>query len=298
MEQQNVTKMMTKYDIKRKESDGPKQPSVVLLEKYGVPYLGFPAFKKTEGVKHLFTTRFGGVSQGIFSTMNLSFTRGDEKEAVYENYRRIAKVMECDMEDMVCSHQTHTANIRKVTAADRGKGLTCPQDFEDIDGLVTSEKGICLALFFADCVPVYFADPVKKVIGLAHSGWKGTVSRISREMVRLMVEDYGCMEKDIVVAIGPSICQECYEVSEDVATAFEEAFGGAKEDGILLPGKAQGKYQLGLWQAVERTLLESGILKENITVTDVCTCCNPEILFSHRASNGKRGNLGAFLRLI
>lgn len=283
--------------IKRTKSDGWKRPSVVLMEKYGVPYMKFSDWMDMEGVEHIFTTRLGGVSEGKFATMNLSFTRGDEDRKVYENYRRISEVMECSMEDIVCSHQTHTTNIRKVTEKDRGKGLIWKRDYENIDGLVTDEKGICLALFFADCVPVYFVDPVKKVIGLAHSGWKGTVGRISEKMVQIMKEDYGCNPMEVKVAIGPSICQACYEVSEDVAKAFAETFAECDRDGILEKGKAEGKYQLNLWKAVKRTLLESGICEDNIVVTDVCTCCNPELLFSHRASHGERGNLGAFLRL-
>lgn len=276
--------------IKRKTSDGGKSPSVLLRETENVPYFTFPMLEECTMVRHLFTTRMGGVSKGIYSTMNLSFTRGDAEADVFENYRRIAKIMDCDMEDMVCSHQTHTANIRKVTEADRGKGLMRPRDYEDIDGLVTNERNICLALFFADCVPVYFIDPVKEVIGLAHSGWKGTVSRISEKMVELMKAEYGCNPCDIRVAIGPSICQDCYEVSEDVAEHFRAA--------LLTPGKEPGKYQLNLWEAVRQTLLECGVKGEHIAVTDVCTCCNPELLFSHRASHGQRGNLGAFMKLI
>ncbi len=283
--------------IKRTNAEGSHQPSVVLREKYAVPYLQFPAFEDLSCIQHLFTTRLGGVSEGKFATMNLSFQRGDEESRVFENYRRIAKVMECDMEDIVCSHQTHTINIRKVTAKDRGKGLTKPRDYEEVDGLLTGEKGLCLALFFADCVPVYFVDPVKEVIGLAHSGWRGTEGRISKEMVKKMGEEFGCVPQDIRVAVGPSICQECYEVSEDVAEHFREAFPGCEKDGILQAGRESGKYQLGLWQAVRRTLLEADIPEENITVTDICTCCNPRLLFSHRASHGERGNLGAFLRL-
>lgn len=284
--------------IKRVKSDGWNRPSVVLKEEYGVPYMQFSEWADMKGIKHIFTTRMGGVSEGKFATMNLSFTRGDDREKVYENYRRIARVMDCKTEDIVCSHQTHTTNIRKVTATDRGKGLVRERDYEDIDGLVTNEKDLCLGLFFADCVPVYFADPVKNVIGIAHSGWKGTVGRISGNMVRIMTEEYGCCAEDIHVAVGPSICQTCYEVSEDVAEVFLEAFDGCDRDGILKKGKQEGKYQLNLWQAVQRTLKESGIPKDNIVVTDVCTCCNPDILFSHRASHGERGNLGAFLRLI
>lgn len=273
--------------------------SIVQKEQAGVPVLVFPMLDKLKNVRHLFTTRLGGVSQGIYASMNLGFHRGDTDENVTENYRRIAAAMGCGMEDIVCSHQTHTANIRAVTRQDRGKGLLRPRDYTDVDGLVTDERGICLALSFADCVPVFFVDPVREVIGLAHSGWRGTVSKISAGMVKIMCGRYGCETEHILAAIGPSICRSCYEVSEDVAEAVREAFPAPSVWGRLItPGKEPGKYQLDLWEAVRETLLECGIKPENIAVTDVCTCCNPDLLFSHRASKGQRGNLGAFLRLV
>lgn len=272
---------------------GSKGPVMQLEEKGSLVYLTFPAFTETGLVRHLFSTRLGGVSEGCFSSMNLSFTRGDKREAVEENYRRIAAALGCRTEDFVCSDQTHTVNIRKVTESDRGKGVTRAKDYKDIDGLVTDRPGIVLATFFADCVPLYFLDPVKKVIGLAHSGWRGTVEGMGGRMLSVMQKEYGCDRKDILAAVGPSICRDCYEVSEDVAERFREAFGEA----VLYPGKEPGKYQLDLWKANELVLERAGLMPKQITVTDICTCCNPGLLFSHRASQGKRGNLGAFLML-
>jgi len=278
-------------DFIRKASDNGQ--GLEVAQKDEVLYLTFPALSKIEGITHLFTTRMGGVSEGIFDSMNLSYTRGDKKEAVDENYRRIAAVLGCSPADIVCSDQTHTTNIRKVTKDDKGKGVVRERDYTDIDGLVTNEPGIALATFYADCVPLYFADPVKKVIGLAHSGWRGTVGRIGAEMIQKMEQEYGCDRKNIVVAIGPSICKDCYEVSEDVAEQFQAEFGSE----VLEPGKAEGKYQLDLWKANQMVFLQAGILPEHISVTDICTCCNNKLLFSHRASKGQRGNLGAFLML-
>ncbi len=278
-------------EFKRKNNGG--NTGLIAEQKEDVLFLTFPAFSKIEGITHLFTTRVGGVSEGIFESMNLSYTRGDKKEAVDENYRRIAAVLGCAMEDIVCSDQTHTTNIRKVTAADKGKGVIKERDYTDVDGLVTNEPGIALATFYADCVPLYFADPVKKVIGLAHSGWRGTVGRIGEKMIGMMQSEYGCDKKDIVAAVGPSICQDCYEVSEDVAEQFKQEFGSK----VLADGKEAGKYQLDLWKANELVFLQAGLLPENISVTDICTCCNEKLLFSHRASKGKRGNLGAFLKI-
>ena len=256
-------------------------------------YLVFPKLEETGVVEHLFTTRTGGVSSGIYSTMNLSFSRGDDPECVRENYRRIGEVLGTDPEHMVASKQTHTTNIRLATEADLGNGITGPSAYDDVDGLATDIPGIALATFYADCVPLYFVDPVKKAIGLAHSGWRGTVAGMGACMVQFMREHFHSDPKDLIAAIGPSICVDCYEVSEEVAEQFREGF---PED-VLQLGKADGKYQLDLWKANESILLKAGILPEHLTVTDVCTCHNPEYLFSHRASHGQRGNLAAFLML-
>lgn len=269
----------------------------------GVVYLTFPGLERTGAVRHLFSTREGGVSEGIYAFMNLSYNRGDEKEAVDENFRRIAECMACGVEDMVCSDQTHTDHIRLVTADDRGKGVVSPKDYRDVDGLITNEKGVVLCTFFADCVPLFFVDPVKKAIGLAHSGWRGTVQKIGKKTVKEMEKAFGTKPEDIYAAIGPSICQDCYEVSEDVIEEFRKAFPGAEENGVGISSKfwfrtKPGKYQLNLWEANRQIMLEAGIPAAHIEVTDLCTCCNPDFLFSHRASHGKRGNLGAFMMLI
>lgn len=262
-----------------------------------VEYLTFPLLEQTGMVRHLFSTRVGGVSKDIYSSMNLSYTRGDDKEAVDENFRRIAEVLGCRTSDIVCSDQTHTVNLRVVSGRDGGKGILRPKDYTDIDGLMTDEPGPVLATFYADCVPLYFVDTGKRAIALAHSGWRGTVARMGRCVVEKMREVYGTDPADIVAAIGPSICRECYEVSEDVAEAFAREFRGTRQTDEILTGKGGGKYLLDLWRANEIILTEAGIPTEQIQVTDICTCHNSEYLFSHRASHGQRGNLGAFLGL-
>ena len=262
-----------------------------------IPCLVFPGLEKTGVVKHLFSTKLGGVSKDIFATMNVSYTRGDEKEAVDENYRRIASCLDSKVEDFVCSDQTHTDNIRIVTKADCGKGTVYPKDYQDVDGLVTNEKDTVLATFFADCVPLFFVDPVEKVIGLSHSGWKGTVQKIGKKTVKMMVQHFGSKPENIHAAIGPSICQDCYEVSEDVIRQFKDSFDETLWKELFYPTKPE-KYQLNLWEANRQIMIEAGIPESQIEVTDVCTCCNPEILFSHRATNGRRGNLGAFMKLV
>lgn len=264
--------------------------------KEGVTFLQYPLLSETNVVKHGVSTRLGGVSQGIFSSMNLSFTRGDDPIAVQENYRRMAEVIGVKREKMVCSQQTHTTNIRIVTEEDAGKGVVRERDYTDVDGLVTNVPGICLVTFYADCVPLLFVDPVKRVIASSHSGWRGTVEKMGKVTVDTMMREFGCCPSDIVAAIGPSICQDCYEVSEDVVLKFQEAFREEEQEALYYR-KENGKYQLNLWKANKWVLLEAGILPEHIAVTNLCTCCNPEFLFSHRASKGKRGNLAVFLAL-
>lgn len=291
------------YPVNRKRAENSLHNThMIQKQKNGVEYLVFPKLDEISCIRHLFSTRLGGVSEGIYESMNLSFTRGDEEAKVKENFGRIAEVMEADPGQFVLSHQTHTDNIRIVTGADAGCGLTKPLAYENVDGLVTKEKGLVLSTFYADCVPIYLVDPVKEVIGLCHSGWKGTVLEIGAKTVGKMQEAFGCRPEDIYGGIAPSICQECYEVSGDVIEEIRKTFSmekyGRDYTGELFYEKQDGKYQLSLWRACELTLLKAGLLPEHIEVTDICTCCNPDYLFSHRASMGKRGNLGAFLMLV
>ena len=269
-----------------------KNKETVFEEKImeGVPLLTYPLLEKTEFVTHGFTTRMGGVSEGYCSTMNISTTRGDDPKAIEENQRRLARALGVRVEDFTYTHQTHTTNVAVVREEDRGKR------FMETDGMVTDVPGICLVTFYADCVPLYFVDPVHRAIGLSHSGWRGTVKRMGQVTLERMKEAYGTKPEDVFAAIGPSICQDCYEVSEDVASAFAKEFSGHECE--ILIEKGGGKYQLDLWKSNEIVLKDAGILPEHLAVTNLCTCCNPNLLFSHRASHGKRGNLGAFLKLV
>ena len=262
----------------------------------GVIYLSYPALDRKGMVCHGFSTRLGGVSQGVFRSMNLGFGRGDDKENVLENFGRIAGAIGFSREDIVTADQTHTTNVREITKEDRGNVVTKERAFHNVDGMITDVPGLILTTFYADCVPLYFVDPVHKAIGLSHSGWRGTAGKIGKVTLEKMRKRYGTDPSEVVAAIGPSICRDCYEVSEDVIQQFQQAF--PREDWeSLYDEKADGKYQLDLWQANRLILLEAGVLPDRIIMPEICTCCNPEFLFSHRASGGKRGNLAAFLGL-
>ena len=271
-----------------------------LREKNGVYYLVFPEIEKLVIVDHLFSTRLGGVSKGCFESMNLSYTRGDDKEAVDENYCRISEIMRHghNRKDFVSTFQTHTTNVRVITEEDRGKGPFTDRDYTDVDGLITNVPGIILSTFHADCPPVYIVDPVKKAIGLVHSGWKGTKGEIAANAIGLMHENYGSNPSDLVCAVGPSICGPCYEIGMDVAEQFFDSFSEEEIDKYnLLVAYPKEKFRLYLWNVIKLTLLNSGVKEENILITDVCTRCNPDLLFSHRIHHEKRGNLAAFLAL-
>ena len=261
-----------------------------------LPSLYFPALEAGGAAMNLITTREGGVSEGMFSSMNLTTGRGDSRENVLENFSRVIAAFGTDLQHCVCSHQVHETNVVRVAMSDAGAGLTKPKEWTSADGLVTNEPGLVLATFYADCVPLLFVDPVKRAVGASHSGWRGTVGRIGAKTIQKMQEEFGTDPADVLVGIGPSICADHYEVSEDVAEEFRLAFPGQEETLLTYRGNP-GHYQLNLWEACRIALLESGVLAEHIHVTDVCTACNPGVLFSHRASQGKRGNFGALIML-
>ena len=274
-----------------------KDQKNIFREKEGeTPFLSFRLLEDTKTVKHGFSTRLGGVSEGYYASLNLSFTRGDEETCVRENFRRIAGAIGVSCEDMVLSRQTHTTNVRKVTESDRGSGILYPASYTDVDGLITDIPGICLVTSFADCVPLYFVDPVRKAIGLTHSGWRGTVGKIGKITVEKMQKEFGSDPKDIVAAVGPSICQDCYEVSEDVIERIRQNFDPSLWEKFFYR-KPNGHYQLDLWKMNEEIFLEAVLLPEHIAVTNACTHCNPKVFYSHRAMGEQRGNLCAFLAL-
>ena len=261
-----------------------------------VPYIKFKCFEDIDFINYGFSTRLGGTSKGIFSSMNLSFARGDDENCVSENFELIADSIGTIPQHMVYAKQTHTTNVFKVGKNECGMGVIRERDFSDIDGLITNEPGVCLVTSYADCVPLYFVDIKKKCIGLSHAGWRGTVGKIGIKTVEMMIQAFDSNPQDIIAFIGPSICKDCYEISKDVADEFLQAYSKGISNRILIP-KSNEKFQLNLHLANKYNLLEAGLKPENIFVTDICTCCNPDLLYSHRASKGQRGGLCGFLEI-
>ncbi len=271
-----------------------KSNNLKINNKNGVVYITFPLLSKCGVVNHAFSTRIGGVSDGQFSAMNLSFRNGDSFDNVMENYRRICNAAGIDPDHLVLSRQTHTNNVVVVTKDDIGRGIT-KESYSDVDGLITNEKGIALVTQYADCTPLIFCDPVKKVIATSHAGWRGTVAEIGKVTVDKMVSDFGCNRNDIIAAIGPCIGKCCYEVDMPVYNEFCKI--PYIKPSEIFTDKGNGKFMLDLVTANKLILLNAGIKEENIDFSDICTCCNSGELHSHRATNGKRGNLAAIIEL-
>ena len=264
-----------------------------------LPMVESPLLQEAQGIQHGFSTRKGGVSKEHLASLNLSFSVEDQEENVLENFRRIGELFGKTPEDFVLSKQSHETKVLRVGQKDKGKGISRERDYEGIDALISNERGIILSCFTADCVPILFFDPVKKAIGACHSGWRGTKGKILRNVVEEMKKEFSSKEEDILLAIGPSISKEQYIVSEDLGLSFLEDYPDCSEDDENSPMQriSKDKFQLDLWDLNRRIALKSGIREEHISISGYCTMENPELFFSHRYSQGKRGLQGAFICL-
>lgn len=261
-----------------------------------VPLLYFPGLEKTGIVRTAFTTRVGGFSRGCCASMNISFDQCDDPWDVDRNVELIAEAMHTSPSRMVYTEQQHTTNIQVVTEKDAGRGTVHPRVWESVDGLVTDVPGLVLTAFGSDCTTQYYVDPVHKSIGLSHAGWRGTVAGMAAETLAVMHEQYGTDPADVFAAVGPSICRDCYEIGSDVA---EEVRRQQAEfaDQVLDP-YSEGKYRLDLHLLNQLIMQKAGVPEDQIMLTDICTRCNPELLFSHRIMGSRRGNNAALLMLI
>ncbi len=256
----------------------------------GAAWLVFDPLAGFDFVLHGFSTRLGGVSSGIYASMNLAWNRGDDRQNVLRNYECMGEALGIPVENMVHAHQTHTSNILRAGKEHRGMGILRERSFHDIDGLITDEPGLCLVTGHADCIPLYFVDPVHSAIGLAHAGWRGTAGNIAGKMTAAMKAAFGTKPEDLTVLAGPGICGSCYEVGPEVAEVLPDS-------AVPRPGREGEKYLLDLHDANRRFLLSAGVPEEQIFLSDVCTMENPDLIFSHRATKGQRGGSAAFLAI-
>lgn len=271
------------------------ETNVYKLHKFkDAQYLTFKAFDRYPELTHLFTTRHGGISTGCCESWNLGFPdHRDTMENRIHNCDVLADILGIPASNTVWAKQTHTTNIRKVTDSDRGKGITKACDYQDVDGLITDSRETALVTLHADCNALFFYDPVKQVIALAHSGWKGTLGKIAEKMVEKMALEFSCNRYDILVGIGPSLCQDCFEIDTDVADQFFTS--DSKYAGMCYTRGT--KYYLDLWAVNRSILINSGIDNDHIFTMGLCTKENTDMFFSHRGQNGERGLMAAAMML-
>ena len=265
-----------------------------------VPLIESPLLQEIRGLRHGFSTRKGGVSKEHLSSLNLGFNLGDEREKVLENFRILGSLFEAKPEDFVLTQQTHSVNVLRVGKEDRGKGIFRERNYTDVDALITNEEGVILTAFSADCVPILFYDKGHRAIASCHSGWRGTHGRILARVIEAMQREFSSKPEEIYIAIGPSICKNCYEVSEDVGEAFLEAFPALREEtknASPIERVSEEKFHIDLWELNRIIALECFIPPENISISGYCTMERPDLFFSHRYSQGRRGVQGAFISL-
>jgi len=261
----------------------------------GLKYVQFENLSKYEGkLVHCFTTRIGGVSSGECAALNLGFNRNDSRENVLENFRRVCKALDIEIESLVFSNQVHDNKVRVVNEEDKGKGIIRESDIIGYDALATNSKNVALVTFYADCVPVLLYDSEKGAIASAHSGWRGTVKRIAAKTVEKMAEAYGCNPGKIEAVIGPSIGGCCFEVGEEVYREFRDNIEYT-DDCCVKTGV--GKWHINLQEIIKKTLVNSGLKEDRIVLSKICTKCNRDMFFSHRGDNGKTGSLAAIMML-
>lgn len=245
------------------------------------------------GVSHGFSTREGGVSSGPYTSLNLSWHRYGYPEEVTENFRIFAKGADIVYEDMAIVNHEHGKTVLTLDSSHRGRGFDC-ETLEFCDGIITNDPSVTLVTSHADCGAYFFYDPIKRAIGMAHAGWKGTFLRIGAEMARRMTEEFGTDPKDVIAATGPCICKKCFEVDEELGDKFLAEF---RHPDIKLPGKP-GKAYVDLELAAAIQFVEAGIKPENITLMNACTYEDKKMFFSHRRDKGVTGSMAAFIKLV
>ena len=239
-------------------------------------------------VPHCFTTRFGGVSRGIFDSMNIAIKEGETEENVRKNLAILGSALGFSLDDIIATRQTHSDIVRVVTRADHRGPFH--RDYPECDGLVTNDPGVALMIFTADCTPLLFHDPVTGAVGAAHAGWRGTVAGIGARTVAAMAENFGCDPKNIRAAIGPNIGGCCFETDADVPQAILDAYGPEAEKSIRSAGI---KYYVNLKEINALSLRRAGVV--HIDISDACTACQPHRFWSHRVTRGQRGSQGAII---
>lgn len=239
-------------------------------------------------LRHCFTTRLGGVSEGELSGLNMGMRRGDKTENLMKNYDIICSAIGTVKEHAVASKQTHGKTILRICRQDCGKGILFNSDITDADGLICNESSVMGVVYTADCVPVIIADPENKAYAVVHSGWRSTAKNICREAIEKMVQCFNSRAENLVCVAGPSIGQCHFEVDGDVAEFF-------KKENTIARGK---KFYVDLWKEIYGQLTQTGVSDENITIAEMCTVCRSDEFFSNRVQKGKMGHMAAMAEII
>jgi YfiH family protein len=248
-----------------------------------------------------FTTRSGGVSSAPYDTFNVGLHVGDSTEDTVTNRTKLAHSLGLTADHCIYAEQVHGISVKAVSADDAGKGVRKREDaLQDTDGIMTTDPNVVLCSMYADCVPLYFVDPVHRVIALSHGGWKGTVANIAKATVSQMVSTFGCDAKQILVTTGPSIGACCYEVddyvSERVRSALKaEHIEESAAERILQSSSTPNKFMLNLQEMNKLLLEKAGILSSHIEVTQLCTSCRTDHFYSHRKERGQTGRMAAWM---
>ena len=259
-------------------------------------------------ISHGITDRTGGVSQGVYASMNTSFFGDDDRDSVFENIKRSLDVIDCDAKIIVATQQIHSNHIVTIdynTQFHVFKRIDTRQsaldDYElyvvpECDGLISHRSDVVLMTFYADCVPLLFFDSKKNIVATVHSGWKGTSNKMCKTAIDTLVSQ-GCDVKDIKVGIGQSAGVCCYEVDTPVIDLFSKTFSQSEIEQFVFPKSEEGKYAIDLKKANQILCLASGVLEKHIEIIDDCTLCNSDLYFSHRRTGYPRGSMSAFVQI-
>ena len=260
---------------------------MITVKKGGLEYLTAPNMN----IPHAFTTRLGGVSAGVFASLNIALHRGDLEENVERNYEILADALGFDLESLVLTRQTHSDIVRVVTKND-ARGID-HLNYPECDALITNDAGCALVVFTADCTPILLWDSVTGAVGAVHAGWRGTVYDIAGKTVLAMRENFGCDPRNIRAAIGPNIGVCCFETDSDVPDLIRTQFGEETEKFIIPSAEKIGKFHVDLKAVNAHALRRAGL--ENIEISDACTMCAPDRFWSHRITGTARGSQGAVI---
>ncbi|OJJ17674.1 hypothetical protein BKI52_27825 [marine bacterium AO1-C] len=270
--------------------------TMIKIDTSDILYLKYLHFSRYNQVKHFVTTRVGGVSQNPGKGLNMGFHAHDQDSNVIRNREILARSLDISVDSFCFLNQVHGDQVAVVDHTARGRGVKDSQNtIPKTDAIITQSRDVCLIVLSADCVGVLFYDPVKQVIGAAHSGWRGTVKKIAAKTVEAMQANYGSRPQDILVGLGPGISPEVYEVGSEVVEEVEKAYGSIFQY-VAYPNYTQ-KPHFNIWEAIRQSLIDTGVSAKNIITSGLCSYRNPSLFFSHRRDEGKTGRFATGIML-